>query len=106
MGEGFIPSLASDNGEINMSWSAASSPVKKKRYADIEIIRDGMYPVDARIFFGKYCYNRTDGILLSEISEYDNGYIKWLMNSFDGVSPDMDDDFRIACREVLDSRRI
>lgn len=84
-----------------MSWGSVSN--KRKSYAKIEIIEDGIDPVDARIFFGKFCHDINIGVLLSDIihQEKGKGYIRWMRDNFDGIDPDQYEQFIQVCNDLL-----
>jgi hypothetical protein len=65
----------------------------------IDIIRDGINAVDARIYFGKFCVDNSIGVLLSEIinNKGGKGYIRWLRDDF----PKGGDELSEACDEIL-----
>jgi hypothetical protein len=83
-----------------MSWTAIKQ-FDSDKTPKITYVHDGPKVIDARIFFGKFCFDSKVGVLLSEIitCKGGKGYIKWLMNDF----PKATDELVEACQEILDS---
>jgi hypothetical protein len=81
-----------------MGWKELDSGLDKWQ-PKVDIIYDGLSPIDARIYFGQYCHDKKRGVLLSEIADMPKGkqYLRWISTDFDKAT----DELIQAADEVL-----
>ena len=74
-----------------MGWKAIETNLKSDWKPKFDAIDEGARIVDARIYWGKYCDNKQEGVLLSEIVEMKGGkgYLRWISEKMENAPDDL-----------------